>query len=100
MAAAPWAEHRFTTWKFRPAGEGEAASTFVSIDSSGEDLPHGLLERKRVIDYIFVSGGVGRALGPVGLWSQLQESAIGQGGLPCARYPSDHTSVLSVMAWA
>ena len=62
-------EPPFTSWKFRAKGEA-----------------------KYTIDYVWYTPGQLRL---EGVWGIPQEVDIGEGGLPCAAYPSDHVALCS-----
>lgn len=64
----------FSTWKFRSGGES-----------------------KRVIDHMWWTSG--RGLRPLSRWRMLNESEIGEAGLPCERYASDHIALCCEFEW-
>lgn len=64
----------FSTWKFRPAGE-----------------------KRSLIDYIWLKGD---ALQVADVWSMPREEDIGEDGLPCGQYASDHLAVWARVGWA
>lgn len=68
----------FSTWKFRPAGE-----------------------KRSLIDFVWLAGQPGEhKLALTDLWSMPEEEDIGEHGLPCGRYPSDHLAVLARVGWS
>jgi hypothetical protein len=71
-ALPPGAE--FSTWKFRSGGES-----------------------KRVIDHMYWTEG--RGLRPVSRWRMLSEGEIGDTGLPCEGYASDHIALCCEFEW-
>jgi endonuclease/exonuclease/phosphatase family metal-dependent hydrolase len=70
---APPPPAEFSTWKFRPNGEA-----------------------RRTIDHLYFSPA---QLAATKRWRMLTPDEIGAGGLPCARYPSDHMALACEFEW-
>lgn len=66
----------FSTWKFRPAGE-----------------------KRSLIDYVWWQPGE-HVLYLTDVWSMPREEDIGEHGLPCGLYPSDHLAVWARVGWS
>lgn len=69
-------EDVFSTWKFRPVGE-----------------------KRSLIDYVWLAERGEKGLQVAEVWSMPREEDIGEGGLPCGRYPSDHLAVWARLGW-
>lgn len=80
---APWDPELFTTWKFRTGQPGENVT------------PEGWKISRRIIDHCMVNAG----LEPTEFFSTPRVESVGPGGLPCARYPSDHLSIGFGFRW-
>ena len=71
----------WTTWKFRRSG-GEGGEAVVT-------------EKRAIIDFVYASS----ALRPVARWATPTAAEVGDGGLPCCSYGSDHLALLTDLEW-
>jgi mRNA deadenylase 3'-5' endonuclease subunit Ccr4 len=98
----PSGEPSFTTFKFRSAEVGESKSPASPAPAPSGAASTPLLHKKRCIDYIFLKNNSStddEALRAAAVRALPTVEEVGEAGLPCFNYPSDHLSLCARFEW-